>query len=541
MFTRKRHVHLAGLALSLALSAPLLAAQEPFCPFAKPAKPIPQIHLQSQIVLPQKALQATLLTPRGETMIEIQTNTQGKITCATPLRFSSLLLQYEMSAIEKALTDKTIPPDESPRLIILPDPRPLPPRSQPRIIVVPDPLHPPPEALRDPALEKLTCESRNIDELLDVIRQLDRELSANNIHKRAQCMNAAIALEPHSFALEFLASRIYATAATSRAIVGNERQEFLEKSLEFARSALVLDTQSAEAQDQLRSTLHNLGKVEEEERVTQNLTSDENPPKVQRWGYTFLAVIYDAKDDRRKALLAARKAEQIQETMDALEATNGNDLIYSGLGMEGRQDLAAREEEASEYTEAASDYKAARDFAKPGLYYDAVFFKIDMGLARSLRLAGQIKNAAGLCSHWRNTVKTKIHIFGGLDHGGGAIDWGGSDVASATWDYSCGDFDKAVADLIRISEARLKNPSHKWGDGTAGYYLHAPLHALESAFLSRGMTEGARQTRAILSLDLDSVSRNELDEALKRLEKVKPSPNRQNPLRPNFRSPESRA
>jgi len=522
MFICKRLVRLAGLMLGLAVSTWMSAAQSqpPFCQFTGPANPLPEVHLQNPLSLPKEVLWATILTPRREIKIEIETNADGKITCATPLRFpSSLLLRYAMSAIENSLADKAIPPAGSPRLIILPDPRPLPPRGHPRVIVVPDPYHPPPEALRDPELEKLTCSSQNVDELLDVIRQLNRQLSAENVHKEIQCLSAATALQPNSFALQFLGSRVYTTATTSREIVGDERQEFLEKSLALAQSALVLDPRSVEAQDQLRAALHNLSKVDEEEKATQELTSENNPPAVQKWAYTDLVGIYDARDDRHNALIAARRAEQIEEIISQLEATNENDLTFSSVGMIGREDLAARDEEAGEYAQAASDYEAARKFAKPGLYYQAVFFKIDMGIARSLRHAGQSRDADSICNHWRNKAQGIIHLIGGSDRGGGALDWGGSDVANATWEYSCGDFDKGVLDLLRIFESRLQKPSDKWGGGTAGIYVRAPLEGLESAFLSRGRSQLARQTRAIL----DSASRDQFSDGLKGLGVLKGS------------------
>jgi tetratricopeptide (TPR) repeat protein len=269
----------------------------------------------------------------------------------------------------------------------------------------------------------------------------------------------------------------------------------------------------------LRTALHNLGKVDEEEKATQELASDNNPPSVRKWAYTDLVGIYDARDNRREALIAARKAEQIEETINQLVATNEDDLTFSSVGMIGREDLAAREEEAGEYAQAASDYEAARKFAKPGLYYDAVFFKIDMGLARSLRQAGQSKDADSLCDRWRHKAQGKVHILGGPDRGGGALDWGGSDVANATWEYSCGDFDKGVQDLIRISELRLQNPSDKWGAGTEGIYLRAPLKGLESAFLAHGRSHLARQMRAIL----ESASRDQFSDALEGLGVLKGS------------------
>jgi tetratricopeptide (TPR) repeat protein len=507
-----------GLAVSTWMSA--AQSQPPFCQFTGPANPLPEVHLQNPLSLPNEVLWATILTPRREIKIEIETNADGKITCATPLRLpSSLLLRYAMSAIENSLADKAIPPAGSPRLIILPDPRPLPPRGHPRVIVVPDPYHPPPEALRDPALEKLTCGGENVDELLDVIRQLNRQLSAENVHKEIQCLSAATALQPNSFALQFLGSRVYTTATTSREIVGDERQEFLEKSLALAQSALVLDPRSVEAQDQLKAALHNLGKVDEEEKATQELTSENNPPAVQKWAYTDLVGIYDGRDDRRKALIAARKAEQIEEIINQLETTNEDDLTFSSIGMIGREDLAAREEEAGEYAQAVSDYEAARRFAKPGLYYDGVFFKLDMGLARSLRQATQSRDAGSICDRWRHKAQDNIHIIGGPDRGGGALDWGSSDVANATWEYSCGNFDKGVQDLFRISVSRLQKPSDKWGAGTAGIYVRGPLEGLESAFLSRGRSQLAREMRTIL----DSASRDQFVEALKKIELLKDS------------------
>jgi hypothetical protein len=186
--------YLTGLAPSMVLSLSLSAqVQPPFCQFTKPANPLPEVHFRNPVHVPNEVLRATVLTPRREIKIEIETNADGKLECATPLRFpASLLIPHAILAIENSLADKTIPPSESPRLIIFPDPRPLPPRGHPRVIVVPDPYHPPPEALRNPELEKLTCESQNVDELLDVIRQLGHELSVENVHKQIQCMNAAV-------------------------------------------------------------------------------------------------------------------------------------------------------------------------------------------------------------------------------------------------------------------------------------------------------------------------------------------------------------
>ena len=144
------------------------------------------------------------------------------------------------------------------------------------------------------------------------------------------------------------------------------------------------------------------------------------------------------------------------------------DLTFSTTGMNGREELAAREEEAGEYSQAASDYQAARSFAKPGLYYDAVFFKIDMGLARSLRHTGQLMNADSLCDRWRHRATDKTHLFGSLDRGGGVFDSGGSDVARATWEFSCGNVDRGVLELIDVAQSRLQMPSDKWGEGTEG-------------------------------------------------------------------------
>ena len=335
-------------------------------------------------------------------------------------------------------------------------------------------------------------------------------------------MSSAMVLEPNSFALQFLGSRVYAIATTSREIVGNERQEFLEKSLVLARSALALEPQSIEAREEVIVALHDLGRLDEEEKATQELARDDNPPEVQMRAYLGLVMIYDEKDERSEALIAARKAEQISEVVDALTATTENDLIFSSMGMIGREELAAREEEAGEYVQAASDYEATRSFAKPGLYYDAVFFKIDMGLARSLRRTGQSRAADNLCDHWRHRATGKIHILGGPDRGGAAFDWGGSDVAGATWDFSCGNFDKGVEELIDIAQSRLQKPADKWGEGSVEFYLRAPLDVLELAFLAHGSSQLALQTRAILKLEEDP-SISHLDEALKQVEGLKES------------------
>jgi hypothetical protein len=112
--------------------------------------------------------------------------------------------------------------------------------------------------------------------------------------------------------------------------------------------------------------------------------------------------------------------------------------------------------------------------------------------------------------------------LGGPDRGGAAFDWGGSDVAGATWDFSCGNFDKGVEELIDIAQSRLQKPADKWGEGSVEFYLRAPLDVLELAFLAHGSSQLALQTRAILKLEEDP-SISHLDEALKQVEGLKES------------------
>ena len=256
-----------------------------------------------------------------------------------------------------------------------------------------------------------------------------------------------------------------------------------------------------EARESFRAVLHETGRCDEEEQVLRDMTSPGNLPSERRSAMTFLRMRYDEKDDRVRALTVARGEEQLVEALESLQASSTDDLRFIPTGMSGREQLAAREEEAGEYQRAASDYQAARSFAKPGLYYDGPLFKIDMGRARSLRSAGQPEGARVLCDHWRRKVDL-LRLTRKGDAGGSAIDWGGSDVARAIWEFSCSDYDHGVQELFDIFQARLHKPM-KWGNDDVGYYLRAPLDALESAFLSRSESQLASQTRAIRKVTID--------------------------------------
>ena len=67
---------------------------------------------------------------------------------------------------------------------------------------------------------------------------------------------------------------------------------------DLARSASGLEPQSIEARDRLRAALHNLGKVDEEEKTSEELANNDNLPPVRLRAYTNLVGMYDEKGDR---------------------------------------------------------------------------------------------------------------------------------------------------------------------------------------------------------------------------------------------------
>ena len=188
--------------------------------------------------------------------------------------------------------------------------------------------------------------------------------------------------------------------------------------------------------------------------------------------------------------------------------------------MLGREQLAGREEELGEFTGAAEDYKAAHTLAKPGLYYPGAIFKIDMGQARSLRNAGNRTQGDALCGYWKGRVVGPGRIFSAMDHGNGAIDWGGSNVAQAIWEFSCRDFNRGVHELLLTATSRVEHPSDAWGDDTLHFYLEAPLDALESAFMSKRQVALASRTRAIRSSVPDSPTVDQLSSIMQKLDEI---------------------
>lgn len=484
----------------------------PLCPIEAAQQPLPVLRPAIKLQVPQEVLRAAILFPRHEMKFEVRTSPKGQLVCVSPLDATfSLFWPFAMEAIERELAAHPLPSQERRLLVVLSDPRPLPENGKVRVIITSDPYNPPPELLKDPEAEALTCDSKDVDVLLDGVRLSNHSISdPGKFTKGMQCANAALALASDSFAVQYVAGLIYSRVAECKTCEADDRAKEKLAALEHYKAAVALAPGFYEAREVLANALHEAGEVAEAESTYLGLAERDNPSPVQRQTEVSLTLFYDKENDRPHALLAARKALQLKEVRDSLEAK----CKYSSANLD-REELAAREEEAGEYAQAASDYLAARDLTDPKLYYDAVFFKYDMGRARSLRATGDTAASDELCREWHSRASGASHLLHLKDDAGGSIDWGGRDVARATWEFSCRDYQKGVQDLFEAAEARLDHPTDKSTLGTwprsDQLYLAAPFDALESAFLSRRQSDLAQKTRSIKKLIPNLPNKAELD------------------------------
>jgi tetratricopeptide (TPR) repeat protein len=265
----------------------------------------------------------------------------------------------------------------------------------------------------------------------------------------------------------------------------------LTAAIEHHRAALALAPNFYEARRGLAESLEDSGALAEAEKEYLNLANSDNPPPIQQESNESLTRLYDKMNDRPHALLAARKAEQLLEILLPLVGQDHNFSMANG-----RRDIAAREEEAGQYVQAASDYLAARNLSNGTKVDQASIYDYDLGRARSLRASGDASSAEATCNGWRSRVfglHQKLDLSQWWAYGGGL------DVVQARWEFSCGDFNKGLQELFQIVNSRLGHPTHHkdWKDEPTQMFLMEPYDALESAFHYRRLPEAARQARAI--------------------------------------------
>ncbi len=468
----------------------------PLCPTQAAQQPLPVIHTVFNMQVPLETRRAALLEPREDLTFEMRTLPTGQIACISPIlsldshKSFSLLWPLAIEAIDREFSTHPLPAQAQRVLIVLPNPLP---KEVPRggIIVVPNLSNIQPGGLSDPEVPKLACDSTNVGVLLaGVARAYDNmelDFTFNSYTKQMECANAAVSLEPGSLGLQYLAGMANDDRRYTRPFFQNHPRN-LNAAIEHYRAALNLDPDFYEARQHLAEALQDSGALAEAEKEYLHLAQTGNPPEIQQEAEESLKRLYDEMKDPPRALLAARRAEQLIETLSSLSAGNHNFEL-------SRSDLAAREEEAGQYAQAASDYRGATSMM-PKDDLQANFYEYDLGRARSLRESGDASSAEVICNGWRRRVfglHQKLNLSQWWEFGGGL------DVEQARWEFSCGDFNKGVRELFQIANSRVDHPVlHKdWKDEPTQMFLMEPYDALASAFRYRRLSEAARQALAI--------------------------------------------
>jgi len=469
----------------------------PFCPIEPASQPLPVLRPAITVSVPKEVLRAALFDRHEDLTFELRTLPTGKIACISPMHNNvfwpsfSLYWPFAIEAIDHEFAAHPLPAREQRLLVVLPDPYPN--KHEIHIITVPDVHKIQPGDLSDSTVPLLTCDGRDIDLLLDDVHQaynnIEVDFSYTSYTKEMQCANAAVALEPGSYALQYIAGM----ANDDQTYTRPSREihpKNLSAAIEHYRAALALAPNFYEAHEGLAKALEESGAFAEAETVYLKLAGAENPPPIQQEAEESLTRLYDAMKDRPHALLAARKAEELHEILTSLAGKDQDRTMN-----DGRSNLAAREEEAGQYAQAASDYLAARNFLWKD-DFEAKFFDVDLGRARSLRASGDANGSAALCKDWQGKVFGPLHI----------LRWdqwwrlgGGLDVEQARWEFSCRDFNKGVQELFQIANSRLNHPTvnKDYKDEPTHFFMMEPYEALESAFLYRRLPEAARQSQAI--------------------------------------------
>ncbi len=470
----------------------------PLCPIEAASSPLPVLRPEIAVRVSEEALRASLLFQNEGLTFEVRTLPTDQIECVSPLHTNtfwpsfSLLWPYAIDAIDHEFAAHPLPAQKQRLLVFLHNPIPKN-RARGRIITVPDVENIQPGELSDPAVAQLTCDSHDIPTLLDgVLRahdNIDVDFSYASYSKEILCADAAVALEPGSCALQYVAGMANDDHTYTRPSRENHPKN-LSAAITHFRAAVTLAPEFYEARRGLAEALQESGAYAEAEKEFLQLAEPSNPPPIQQEAEESLTSLYDAMKDLPHALLAARKAEHLHEILTSLTG-NDKDRTMS----DHRSNLAAREEEAGEYAQAASDYLAARNFLWKD-DFEAKYFDADLGQARSLRKIGNPAASAALCQKWQGKVFSPLHKLNISPW----WQWGGGlDVEQARWEFSCGDFNKGLQELFQIANSRLDHPSvnKNYKDEPTPFFMMEPYEALESAFDYRREPEAARQSHLI--------------------------------------------
>ena len=247
----------------------------PLCPVEAAPAPLPVLRPAISVHVSQEALRASILFPRHELKFEVRTSPTGQLSCTSPLGSSfSLFWPFAIKAIENKCAAHPLPAREQRWLIVLPEPRPLPERGRGRIIISHDPYNPPPELLKDPEIEALTCDGKDVDVLLDGVRRSNRSPSdPGSFAKELQCANAALAVAPESFAVQYVAGEVDWLVAEYDPVQVKNRKKNRSAALEHYSAAVALAPDFYEARRDLAFASRDTGEAADAEMLLLRLAS----------------------------------------------------------------------------------------------------------------------------------------------------------------------------------------------------------------------------------------------------------------------------
>jgi tetratricopeptide (TPR) repeat protein len=422
----------------------------PTCPTDSQSGAIPFIHYFQTLQI--QGDDAVMFRPpyAMDVVVEAGYDTEGKLTCASPLAGFSVYWPYAIRALSMR-----------------------PPRSDaPKLIVI----------FEDPGQHEL------FNELKDKLLKATRCGPATHTDILLQ-LGRVLLIQPNDSVADARTCFELATQRSADSVAAHYGGAIAEARFKQSESAMSLyervmseRPQFYEAQIQLARLYGNTGHLDKQESLLNGLSKTDVPLPVRLAVSRDLVHFYDLRGKDSEAAAAKQYwitgSQQLQNMYPP--------LVEDFLLAQENQDLGLRLEAQKRYREAASHYHEAAEIAlRPGSKVsEAERFVSGMGESRSLTHMGDLESATALCSAW----KTRLHTLGSdLEN----THWQGEQLANARWELSCGDFDKGLRMIRDLTELYVRN--HKEGDP---YRLAAPYRVLETAYRASGETALAKLARA---------------------------------------------
>jgi len=277
----------------------------------------------------------------------------------------------------------------------------------------------------------------------------------DHLAEASACFQKAKSLRPRSIAASY---------GIARSASGSDR-------VPAYQALAALAPEFYEPRITLAAVLSTQGHFEESENTLMAIVGEAPPLPVQLSAYDRLAYEYDQLNRRRESTAARATVVKLKQEIWRRDTSivDSNDL-----GVETKN-LAAIEEESGDFNSSVTHFGEAVELLSNPKTSEAVRFEADLGRIRSLRKLGREGETQEACSSWNHRLRA---LGSELEN----AHWGGKELSTAQWEFSCGNTRGAFDAIERILKRKPTMDAYQ---------------TLERFYRALGQEEPARRTHEL--------------------------------------------